>query len=262
MQLVRSSSYQRRNSPKPLSSGFTLLELLVVIAVMALMMGLVGFSLLGGGGSSLDAAQRELVSLVQQARQQATLSGKEIRLIVNDNPTDHEKFHRYIEMIERDANGTWKVLGEGVFLADQVYFVPSMERFAESAETSSEQSWPTEAFTIWSGDSKKPFSLGEIEIISILDETFAFRDEEDGKNPVEYRYLAFDGEARVICASGTCAPGGTSPPPTLVLATGTPNPNPSGDSKTIRFDNPNDLAGVLLRRYGGVATLSYEDIAD
>ena len=226
---------------------------------MALMMGLVGFSLLGGGGSSLDAAQRELVSLVQQARQQATLSGNEIRLIVNDDPADHEKFHRYIEMIERDANGTWNVLGEGVLLADQVYFVPCMERFSESAETSSDDGWPTEAFTVWSGDSKKPFSLGEIEMITILDENFALRDE-DGKNPVEYRYLAFDGEGRVTCASGTCAPGGTSPPPTLVLATGTPNP--SGESKTVRFDNPNDLAGVLLRRYGGVATLSYEDIAD
>ena len=261
MQLVRSSSFQRRNSPKTVSSGFTLLELLVVIAVMALMMGLVGFSLLGGGGSSLDAAQRELVSLVQQARQQATLSGQEIRLIVNDDPADLEKFHRYIEMIERDANGTWQVLGEGVFLADQVYFVPSMERFADSAETSSDEGWPTEAFTVWSGDSKKPFSLGEIELTELDDaENFAFR-EEDGENPVEYRYLAFDGEGRVTCASGTCAPGGTSPPPTLVLAIGTPNP--SGDSKAaIRFDNPNDLAGVLLRRYGGVATLSYEDIAN
>ena len=259
MQLVRSNSVQGRNSSKPLSSGFTLLELLVVIAVMALMMGLVGFSLLGGGGSSLDAAQRELVSLVQQARQQATLSGKEIRLIVHDDPANLEKFHRYIEMIERDANGTWQVLGEGVFLADQVFFVPSMERFADSAETSSDESWPTEAFTVWSGDSKKPFSLGEIEVISIADENFAFR-AEDGEDPVEYRYLAFDGEGRVTCASGTCAPGGTSPPPTLVLATGTPNP--SGDSKAIRFDNPNDLAGVLLRRYGGVATLSYEDIAN
>jgi prepilin-type N-terminal cleavage/methylation domain-containing protein len=259
MQLVHSSFFQRRNSQKPVSRGFTLLELLVVIAVMALMMGLVGFSLLGGGGSSLDAAQRELVSLVQQARQQATLSGKEIRLIVHDDPADREKFHRYMEMIQRDANGTWQILGEGVFLADQVYFVPSMERFSDSAETSSDEGWPTEAFTVWSGDSKKPFSLGEIKMISMDDKNLAFR-EEDGENPMEYRYLAFDGEGRVTCASGTCAPGGTSPPPTLVLAIG--SPNPSGDSKAIRFDNPNDLAGVLLRRYGGVATLSYEDIAN
>ena len=46
-------------------SGFTLLELLIVLAVMGLMMGLVGFSLLGGGGAGLGSAQRELLGLVQ-----------------------------------------------------------------------------------------------------------------------------------------------------------------------------------------------------
>ncbi|MBT3666881.1 MAG: prepilin-type N-terminal cleavage/methylation domain-containing protein, partial [Opitutae bacterium] len=35
------------------SNGFTLLELLIVLAVMGLMMGLIGFSLLGGGGAEL-----------------------------------------------------------------------------------------------------------------------------------------------------------------------------------------------------------------
>ena len=53
--------------------GFTLLELLVVLAVMGVMMGLIGFSLLGGGGNELGAAQRELLGLVQKARSQAAL---------------------------------------------------------------------------------------------------------------------------------------------------------------------------------------------
>ena len=57
--------------------GFTLLELLVVLAVMGVMMGLIGFSLLGGGGNELGAAQRELLGLVQKARSQAALSGRE-----------------------------------------------------------------------------------------------------------------------------------------------------------------------------------------
>ena len=46
------------------SQGFTLMELLVVLAVMGVMMGLIGFSLLGGGGNELGAAQRELLGLV------------------------------------------------------------------------------------------------------------------------------------------------------------------------------------------------------
>ena len=103
-------------------SGFTLLELLVVISVMALMMGFIGFSLLGGGGSSLDAAQREMVSLVQQTRMQATLSGRETRLIVHDDPAVPEKFHRYLEIVVEDANvtGAWRPLGQGHFFPKEL----------------------------------------------------------------------------------------------------------------------------------------------
>ena len=59
--------------------AFTLLELLIVMAVMGLMMGLIGFTLLGGGGEELGSAQREVLGLVQQARTRAALSGAETR---------------------------------------------------------------------------------------------------------------------------------------------------------------------------------------
>ena len=86
--------------------GFTLLELLIVLAVMGLMMGLVGFSLLGGGGAELGAAQRELLGMVQQARTRAALTGSETRLIVNNNEDDEEKYHRYMEVIVLDTCAT------------------------------------------------------------------------------------------------------------------------------------------------------------
>ena len=46
--------------------GFTLMELLVVLAVMGVMMGLIGFTLLGGGGNELGTAQRELLGMIQK----------------------------------------------------------------------------------------------------------------------------------------------------------------------------------------------------
>jgi len=69
---------------------------LIVLAVMGLMMGLIGFSLLGGGGAELGAAQRELLGFVQQARSRAALSASETRLIVNNNEEDEDKYHRYV----------------------------------------------------------------------------------------------------------------------------------------------------------------------
>ena len=149
---------------KGFRSGFTLLELLVVISVMALMMGFIGFSLLGGGGSSLDAAQREMVSLVQQTRMQATLSGRETRLIVHNDPAVPEKFHRYLEIVVEDANltGGWRPLGQGTLLPDGAYIVPGKKRFGISVETSSNVTWPSEAYSIWSGDGSEDFLLGSI----------------------------------------------------------------------------------------------------
>ncbi len=38
--------------------GFTLMELMIVLAVMGVMMGMIGFSLSGGGGAALQASQR------------------------------------------------------------------------------------------------------------------------------------------------------------------------------------------------------------
>jgi len=239
-------------SHKECRSGFTLLELLVVISVMALMMGFIGFSLLGGGGSSLDAAQREMVSLVQQTRMQASLSGRETRLIVHDDPSDPEKFHRYLEIVVEDANvtGAWRPLGQGTLLPDETYIVPDEDRFGDSVETPSNVSWPSEAYTIWSGDESESFLLGTVRK--------GVRSE-NGPDALNFRFLAFDAEGKVNCSTVT-GPAGTFPPPMIVLAIG--NPNPPNTGKAIRIDNPNDISGVLLRRYGGFAVLDYDDIAN
>ena len=141
-------------------SGFTLLELLIVLAVMGLMMGLVGFSLLGGGGAELGSAQRELLGLVQQARSRAALSGSETRLIVNNTEGDLDKYHRYVEILVQDTCSTtgdvkWLVMGEGKYLTDGVYFVPEDK---SKSETPAE--WRSDAYTIWSND-KDDFSLAD-----------------------------------------------------------------------------------------------------
>lgn len=233
--------------------AFTLLELMIVIAIMALMMGLVGLTLIGGGGAVLGSAQRELISLVQQARMQAVLSGRETRLIVHDDPTNPEKFHRYVEIVYDDSNGTgvWRPMGEGILLPDEACIVPVKERFDQSVAKPSNTDWPTGAYSIWSAESSQLFKLGTI--------SKGVRSE-NGFEAVEYRYLAFDKAGNVICPSGVAAPGGVPPSPCIVLGIGPPLPE--GGDKAVQFNNPDDLAGVLLRRYGGFATLSSTDFGN
>ena len=160
--------------------GFTLIELLVVLVVMGLMMGLISFSLIGGGGAELGAAQRELLGLVQQARTRAALSGQETRLVVHAEESDIEKYHRYVELIVKDTCATtnetkWLVLGEGAYLTDGVFFVPEDHSFCEVSED-----WRTDAYTVWSGQDDD---------FELMD---TFKGERKEGAGTKFRYLAFN----------------------------------------------------------------------
>ena len=62
--------------------GFTILELLVVLAVMGVMIGALGFSFVGVNQSNFGDAQRSLISLLQKARSLAVSNSVESRIIV------------------------------------------------------------------------------------------------------------------------------------------------------------------------------------
>lgn len=224
-------------------NGFTLLELLIVLAVMGLMMGLIGFTLLGGGGAELGSAQRELLGFVQQARSRAALSGSETRLIVNNVESDLDKFHRYIEIVVQDTCATsgevsWLVMGQGKYLTDGVYFVPQDESKSETGTD-----WRSDAFSIWSA-AEDDFSL-----------TDSFKGKRKSNGDSKFRFIAFDEIGNVVFPQSSM--GGVQKAPRLVLSVG--SPIPSGDGKVLRFDNPNSIAGILLRKYGGFAVLELED---
>lgn len=225
--------------------GFTLIELLVVLVVMGLMMGLISYSLIGGGGAELGAAQRELLGLVQQARTRAALSGQETRLIVHAEAGDIEKYHRYVELVVKDTCSTtnetkWLVMGEGSYLTDGVFFVPAEDD--SSCEVA--EDWRTDAYTVWSGHNDD-FELKD-----------SFKGEREQGAGTKFRYLGFNSMGSVIYPS---VQGGANlqKPPRLVIANGSPNPV-SGE-KPIDFRDPNLIAGILLRRFGGYAVLDVPD---
>lgn len=228
---------------KKMCRAFTLMELLVVLAVMGLMMGAIGFSLLGGGGAELGASQRELVGLLQKARTLAAISGTSSRLIVHNDPNDEEKFHRYLEVVVKDANSSnqWNVDGEGEFLADGIYFVPEEISLSVQADD-----WRKDAFSRWSHNVSDPFEL--------KDSFKGVRIEGEGDG-TSFRYLEFDGSGNLVCPSENSS--SVPVPPLLVLANG--SPYPQDESIAISFKDPNSVAGVLMRRFGGFAILEISD---
>ena len=75
----------RRESHPPMRcAGFTLVELLVVLIIMSLVMGLVGFSMSRSlTGAKVRASGRDLMAALRYTRLQAVTSRREQRLMVN-----------------------------------------------------------------------------------------------------------------------------------------------------------------------------------
>ena len=216
------------------------MELLVVLAVMGVMMGLIGFSLAGGDGAALSASQRQLLGLIQQTRAKAAIYGQPARLIVNNDETDTDKYHRYLEIVVRDANESkkWRVQGEGKFLEDGVFFIPEDDSRAIFTDD-----WFDAAYTNWSSED-------DVE----LSPSFKGIREEGGGDSASFRYLEFNPEGNLVCDHEEEADGISYP--MLMLASG--SPIPSGD-KSLRFDEKNSIVGILLRRFGGFAVLEADD---
>ena len=221
--------------------GFTLMELLIVLAVVGVMMGMIGFSLSGGGGAALQASQRQLLGLVQQVRAKAVLFGRPARLIVSNDENDLDRFYRYLEIVVQDTNetGKWLIQGDGKFLEDGVFLVPSKDY----SQIKVPDDWSELAYSVWSHEDDAGMKLKE-SLKGVR---------EEGGSKV-FSFLEFNGEGNLVCShkSESSLP----PYPKLVLANGSPSP---GSDEFLRFDEVNSVSGILLRKFGGFAVLESND---
>ena len=224
--------------------AFTLIELLVVLAVMGLMMGVIGFSLLSGGGAELGSSQRNLLGILQKARTKAAATGLVTRVIIHAQTDDEEKFHRYLEVIIQDPNATnsWMVENEGITLDEGIYFVPE-----DPTASVQPDGWRSDAYSQWSQDSSQEFILKD-----------AFKGLREEGQGTEFKFIEFDSSGNLVCpATGSNS---ISPIPKIVLAKGAPNP--VDPSVPLRFDDPNAVGGILLQRFGGFAVLEISDFME
>tara|TARA_B100000212_G_scaffold297043_1_gene240659 strand:+ start:1167 stop:1892 length:726 start_codon:yes stop_codon:yes gene_type:complete len=220
--------------------GFTLMELLIVLAVMGVMMGMIGFSLSGGGGAALQASQRQLLGLVQQTRAKAALYGRPARLIVSNDEENEDKFYRYMEIIVQDVNETdqWVVQGEGKYLEDGIYLLPQDDSNVDTPEN-----WSDLAYSVWSHDQQSRVMFKD-----------AFKGVREIGGSKSFSYLEFNSEGNLVCSHEGDSYANSYP--MLVLANGSPSP---GSDKFLRFDDVNSVAGILLRKFGGFAVLDSSD---
>ena len=120
-----------RESPRSraaaLRAGFTLLELLVVVALIASLAGGIGLALRQPDESaSLQSAQAVLSSLLDAARGRAALSQQNARCAIAADPADSATYLRFVRVVEQDSTdpANWVAEEDGVWLPAGVYVVP------------------------------------------------------------------------------------------------------------------------------------------
>jgi general secretion pathway protein H len=112
------SSAARRTVPKPMS-GFTLIEIMVVLLIIAITIGMVGINLQRGDNDRVREEADRIVILLQAAREEAILQGQVFAVQFN---TDGYRFLRLnnngrLEQIEQDDVLMPRSLPDGVTLS-------------------------------------------------------------------------------------------------------------------------------------------------
>ncbi|MCC5847191.1 MAG: prepilin-type N-terminal cleavage/methylation domain-containing protein [Verrucomicrobia bacterium] len=110
------------------ASGFTLVELLVVMAIIILISGFIVTAISGGDGSqALNSGISKANGIFSVARSAAVQRKAPMRVLVHFDPEDPDKFLRYMVTLYLDDSETppqWKVYSEGQYLPNGVYFSP------------------------------------------------------------------------------------------------------------------------------------------
>ena len=106
--------------------GFSLLELMVVLGLMALWGMALSLALKSGNSTSMRAAESQVGRFVQAVRMQAVLKKTPARLILLDDPDDEARHLRWYGLISGDPElpDEWLAANDGFLLPEGIQLIP------------------------------------------------------------------------------------------------------------------------------------------
>ena len=219
--------------------AFTLIELLVVISIILIASSIIFIGGNSGAGASLSSSTRIVSGISQGARGQAILKNASVRLIINNDLNDIDKYRRHFGIVYRgqdiadpaDPTGPplkqWIAATQGTYLPEGVYF---------DAATSS-----AESGSAWSVANSMKLEYPRVRAVP----------ENGGSDYLYYEFFTNGNSANSNAY--------------LVLRCGTVIPNTTGDAVSEIRVNPEDLflrSALIFRRAGTTTSVSMpEDIS-
>lgn len=195
--------------------GFTLVEMLVVIAIMSILMtaGAIGLAGMGGKGVASGVASTE--SLFDEARAIAVGQRTRVRILIAHNLTNNpaDNLRRVLVASEElDATGTpqegkWVLSSRGLVLPDQVYF---SQDFSKKDQQS---------------------GSGTIDVMSLS----------NAKANYQGEYYFYEMNAEGICST---------PGASLVIGTGSRSVNQPTEQPRVTSAGKRDFGGFVIWRNG------------
>ena len=122
--------------PRHRLSGFTLVELLVVILIISVLLTIGTVALKGAGGKGVTTALATTEALFDEARSIALGKGAHSRLLIDVNDPDSPDYLRRIVIVSEilDDDGKpfdppqWELTGRGYSMPDRVFFSKEFSR--------------------------------------------------------------------------------------------------------------------------------------
>ncbi|MBX3735377.1 MAG: prepilin-type N-terminal cleavage/methylation domain-containing protein [Candidatus Didemnitutus sp.] len=113
------------SAPRRAASGFTLLELLVVVGLISAFSFILINTLGTTRGAALQSAQGMLANLIVAARTKAAASGQSSRILIQFDATSNTAATRFLRhlVLQVQVSGTWQSLTE-VYLPEGTYILP------------------------------------------------------------------------------------------------------------------------------------------